>query len=120
MKHGLGLHQVLVFGRLGLGAAKVISHRAGNIPHLCQHAELPVGNIIQKHPGRENIVGHVTASLIQQHVHCLNQSRRCGVAGYNLVAVILGMYGRTLYGVEMGWFMIQPEHHHGANQQQCG
>ncbi len=116
---GLDQAQVRVLRGLGLGAAEVIPHRPRQVSCLRQNAKFPVWNIVQENPGWQDVIGHVTAAFVEQHSDGPDQGNGSGVPGDDLVTMLLGMYGRSCNGIKKRGLVIQPEHHHGADQKQC-
>src|SRR5690606_23202539 len=89
IESGLCQGQVRVFRGLGLGATEAVAHGLGQVAHLGQHAELPVGDIVQPYAGREAVVAQVAATLVEQGLGHRNQG--CGSAhSGNLAAVGIG------------------------------
>ena len=62
----LGAGEVAVLGRLALRAAQVVAQSAAHVAQMNQHAELPIGHVVQVHARREEVVGKVAAALVEQ------------------------------------------------------
>src|SRR5690606_25953324 len=81
---------VWVFLRLRLAAAVVVADHTRQIPHLLQYAEFPVGNVVQEHAWRHDVVAEVAAGLVQHRLGYPDESVHGGIADDS--AFVVGLF----------------------------